>query len=96
MIRCNQNWFSSVAIWHPTPGIRNHFGVANNYGRVLGDGYSTGGNRQLSGQSRNHERPITYNSPGTYTIHWTYDDGHGTLHPDQTVIVKTPGPVRIP
>jgi hypothetical protein len=33
--------------------------------------------------------PTTYNSQGTFTVHWTYDDGHGnTSSQNQTVIVK--------
>jgi hypothetical protein len=32
--------------------------------------------------------PLTYNSEGTYTIHWTYNDGHGnSSSQNQTVIV---------
>jgi hypothetical protein len=33
--------------------------------------------------------PLTYNSQGTYTIHWKYDDGNGNVTiQEQTVIVK--------
>ena len=33
--------------------------------------------------------PLSYNTQGTFTIHWTYDDGHGnTTHQTQTVIVQ--------
>jgi hypothetical protein len=33
--------------------------------------------------------PLTYNTQGTFTIHWDYDDGHGNIsHQNQTVIVK--------
>jgi alpha-tubulin suppressor-like RCC1 family protein len=33
--------------------------------------------------------PLSYNSAGTYTIHWTYNDGHGNITTQtQTVIVK--------
>jgi internalin A len=32
---------------------------------------------------------LTYTSPGTYTVHWSYNDGNGNVsHQDQTVIVK--------
>ncbi|SJZ53391.1 choice-of-anchor A domain-containing protein [Sediminibacterium ginsengisoli] len=32
--------------------------------------------------------PLVYNIPGTYTIHWTYNDGNGnTITQDQTVVV---------
>ncbi|PYE81492.1 hypothetical protein DFQ11_10265, partial [Winogradskyella epiphytica] len=39
--------------------------------------------------------PLTYNTQGTYTIHWTYDDGNGnTSTQSQTVIVDdTSAPV---
>jgi hypothetical protein len=38
--------------------------------------------------------PLSYNTQGTFTIHWTYDDGHGnTTLQNQTVIVQdNPGP----
>lgn len=33
--------------------------------------------------------PTTYTAQGTYTVHWTYDDGHGNVSTQtQTVIVK--------
>jgi hypothetical protein len=33
--------------------------------------------------------PLSYNSQGTYTIHWKYDDGNGNITmQEQTVIVK--------
>jgi hypothetical protein len=32
---------------------------------------------------------LTYNTQGTYTVHWNFDDGHGNIsHQNQTVIVK--------
>jgi|GEM_PF-905663 len=37
--------------------------------------------------------PLTYTTQGTYTIHWTYSDGHGnTSTQTQTVIVKDTTP----
>jgi hypothetical protein len=37
--------------------------------------------------------PLVYTAPGTYTIHWTYSDGHGNSSTqNQTVIVKDPVP----
>ncbi len=36
--------------------------------------------------------PLTYSSSGTYTIHWTYDDGNGnTSTQDQTVVITSGG-----
>ena len=33
--------------------------------------------------------PLTFNTQGTYTIHWTYNDGHGNVSTQlQTVIIK--------
>jgi len=33
--------------------------------------------------------PLSYNAQGTYTVHWSYDDGRGNVsHQNQTVIVK--------
>lgn len=43
--------------------------------------------------------PTTYNAQGTYTVHWTYNDGHGNSSTQtQTVIVKdtTPPTVTAP
>jgi hypothetical protein len=39
--------------------------------------------------------PLTYNSQGTFTIHWTFSDGNGNASTaDQTVVVSdTTGPV---
>lgn len=35
--------------------------------------------------------PLTYTIPGTYTIHWNYNDGNGnTASQNQTVIVNSP------
>jgi gliding motility-associated-like protein len=32
--------------------------------------------------------PLTYSSPGTYTVHWSYDDGNGNIETqNQTVII---------
>src|SRR5204862_5399878 len=33
--------------------------------------------------------PLTYNAQGTYTVHWTYNDGNGNnSYQSQTVVVK--------
>ncbi|MES2006130.1 MAG: T9SS type A sorting domain-containing protein [Bacteroidota bacterium] len=33
--------------------------------------------------------PLTYSTPGTYIIHWNFDDGHGNISTQaQTIIVK--------
>jgi len=39
--------------------------------------------------------PLTYNQPGTYTITWTYDDGHGnvTTQNQQAIVQDTTPPV---
>jgi|GEM_PF-6336656 len=39
--------------------------------------------------------PLTYNQPGTYTITWTYDDGHGnvTTQNQQAIVHDTTPPV---
>ncbi|MEP7171068.1 MAG: T9SS type A sorting domain-containing protein, partial [Bacteroidota bacterium] len=40
---------------------------------------------QITGTTSN---PLTYNAEGTYTIHWSYNDGHGNISTqNQTVIV---------
>jgi DUF971 family protein len=35
----------------------------------------------------NNKRCLTYTAQGTYTIHWSYNDGNGNSTQDQTVIV---------
>ncbi|MGA1864046.1 MAG: chitobiase/beta-hexosaminidase C-terminal domain-containing protein [bacterium] len=37
--------------------------------------------------------PLTYSAPGTYTVHWIYEDAHGNIvNQDQTVIIDDTSP----